>query len=77
MIVDIISISERGEWVVEVSVYLPYGKKSYGVRKVVIDGEEYNAESEYMKRLLSLTVEARKVEVRKEGNIFVALISTA
>jgi PhoPQ-activated pathogenicity-related protein len=66
------------QWIVEVTVYLPYGEKVFRVRKVVIDGREYSAEDEYMReKLFGLLLEVRKVEVRKEGNIFVAYISTS
>jgi hypothetical protein len=66
------------QWIVEVTVYLPYGEKVFRVGKVVIDGREYSAEDEYMReKLFGLMVEARRVEVGREGNIFVALISTA
>ena len=82
MIVSIISKRERWEekeeWIVEVCVYLPYGDRVFRVRKVVIDGREYNADDEYMRKwLFGLLIEARRVEVGREGNIFVAHISTA
>jgi PhoPQ-activated pathogenicity-related protein len=71
-------IMPEEQWIVEVTVYLPYGEKVFRVGKVVIDGREYSAEDEYMReKLFGLMVEARRVEVGREGNIFVALISTA
>jgi hypothetical protein len=80
MIVHVVSKRDVPEkqWIIEVTVYLPYGEKVFRVNKIVIDGKEYSAEDEYMKKkLFGLIIEAKKVEMVKEGDNFVAYISTA